>query len=134
MSKTNQNPEVIETTPAPAVASGELLACPFCAAPAEMIESHRGHFSVQCTNDLCAVRPAPQLSPLAAMTVWNDRPEQKALADMVKLWDDNHPDDKCACLGASEDCKYPPPCELCTARHFLKSGQANADISDGAKK
>lgn len=38
---------------------------------------------------------------------------------LLQLWDDNHPDEKCGCLGASDDCQNPPPCELCSARSAI---------------
>lgn len=46
-----------------------------------------------------------------------------ALRMMVELWDANYPDDPCACVGASEDCRYPPPCELCNAREVLQNAR-----------
>lgn len=50
----------------------------------------------------------------------------EALRMMVELWDANHPDDPCSCLGASDDCKFPPPCELCCARRALDKFQPDA--------
>lgn len=47
----------------------------------------------------------------------------RALKGMVDLWDDNHSDEKCACLGASPDCPSPPPCELCVAREAIAMEQ-----------
>src|SRR5574338_1386637 len=41
---------------------------------------------------------------------------RRALKGMVELWDANHPGDPCGCVGASDDCKYPPTCECCVAR------------------
>lgn len=49
----------------------------------------------------------------------------EALRMMVELWDANNPDDPCGCVGASDDCKYPPPCELCCAREALRSIATN---------
>lgn len=50
----------------------------------------------------------------------------KALKLMVELWDAEHPDDPCGCVGASDDCRYPPTCELCVARLTLE-GRINED-------
>lgn len=50
----------------------------------------------------------------------------KALRMMVELWDAEHPDDPCGCVGASDDCRYPPTCELCVARLTL-TGRINED-------
>jgi hypothetical protein len=46
-----------------------------------------------------------------------------ALREMVELWDDNHPDDPCACSGSSEDCPVPPRCELCDARAAIAQAE-----------
>lgn len=50
----------------------------------------------------------------------------RALKLMVELWDAEHPDDPCGCVGASDDCRYPPTCELCVARLTL-AGRINED-------
>lgn len=48
--------------------------CPFCASPGEIKETHVSHFVVQCSNEHCQARVfPPELSPLAALTVWNTR-------------------------------------------------------------
>jgi predicted nucleic acid-binding Zn ribbon protein len=57
-------------------AAPTLLACPFCAEAGELKEQHAGHFVVQCTNEHCGVKRQPELSPLAAVTVWNERARQ----------------------------------------------------------
>lgn len=44
----------------------------------------------------------------------------QCLRFLVELWDSEHPDDKCGCVGASEDCPHPPPCALCVARAILE--------------
>lgn len=41
---------------------------------------------------------------------------RRALKGVIELWDAEHPDDPCGCVGASDDCRHPPPCELCVAR------------------
>lgn len=52
----------------------KLKACPFCGSPGAIKECHESHFVVQCTNEQCkaSVFP-PEMSPLAALTVWNTR-------------------------------------------------------------
>lgn len=49
---------------------------------------------------------------------------RRALKGMVELWDANNPDDPCGCVGASDDCRHPPPCELCVAR-LIMEGRTN---------
>lgn len=45
----------------------------------------------------------------------------KVLTEMLDLWDSEHPDDPCGCVGASPDALYPPKCTLCAARELLKT-------------
>ena len=49
------------------------LPCPFCGEPGEIRETHRSHFVVQCLNEDCLVHRQPELSPMAAVAVWNER-------------------------------------------------------------
>lgn len=62
------------------------------------------------------------------LKILTDEVEQRtrALKLMVELWDAEHPDDPCGCVGASDDCRYPPTCELCVARLTL-AGRINED-------
>lgn len=54
--------------------STELKACPFCGEPGETIETHAGHFHIECSNSFCGARQHwPEQSPLAAVTSWNER-------------------------------------------------------------
>lgn len=55
-----------------------------------------------------------------------------ALKGLLGLWDANH--DECACLGASDDCKNPPPCELCVARAALAAAEPAEREGEGAPK
>lgn len=48
-----------------------------------------------------------------------------ALRGMVRLWDENHPGDACGCVGASDDCPNPPPCDLCVARAALAEAKGD---------
>lgn len=41
------------------------------------------------------------------------------LEAMVQLWDENHPDDKCACLPDTDETYFSPPCVLCNARNTI---------------
>lgn len=50
-----------------------LKPCPFCGATGEVCETHKGHFVVICGNEACGCRVMPEQSPLAAITVWNER-------------------------------------------------------------
>lgn len=50
---------------------------------------------------------------------------QEALKGMVELWDLNHPEEACACVGKSDDCTSPPLCELCIARAVLEKKEAS---------
>jgi hypothetical protein len=79
-------------------------------------------FEAPCSNN-----PNSDLANIAfaARAARNFEPLVKALEEMMRLWDDNHPEDRCSCLGKSEDCPFPPPCELCIAREAL--AQALAD-------
>lgn len=56
---------------------------------------------------------APELIAALVKEVEHAR---RALKGMTELWDAECPDDPCGCVGASDDCKHPPPCELCVAR------------------
>ncbi len=40
---------------------------------------------------------------------------KKALVDMLRFWDDNHPLHKCICSTSSS-----PPCEICVARELVR--------------
>lgn len=60
---------------------------------------------------------APELLRALADEVDHAR---RALKGMVELWDASNPDDPCGCVGASDDCKHPPPCELCVARLIME--------------
>jgi hypothetical protein len=49
------------------------LPCPFCGEAGEVRETHRNHFVVQCLNEDCLVHRQPELSPMAEISVWNER-------------------------------------------------------------
>lgn len=74
--------------------------------------THAADRSQRCADAEFIAR-APELLRALANEVEHAR---RALRGMVELWDANNPDDPCGCVGASDDCKYPPPCELCVAR------------------
>lgn len=59
--------------------------------------------------------------------VERDKRNRQALKLMVDLWDAEHPDDPCGCVGASDDCKYPPTCELCVARMVMEGRDPSAE-------
>jgi len=54
------------------VESPPIATCPFCGETGRIQEQHR-HFVVICSNEHCGVKRQPELSPLAAVTVWNER-------------------------------------------------------------
>lgn len=59
---------------------------------------------------------------------------QQIIRELVEDWDANHPDDPCACVGASPDCPFPPTCTLCVAREYLRTAAVQADELEQTKR